>query len=176
MIAKQYIRSKTKNISADTQGIEVEFICAEKSTNVACSKKLSSVNDKKMEEVNNDITSTLESGLLPKAEETSPLAENDTSELDKLPFFGFEAIEVESANNYHLTLHQLASNTLKDRSNKPIGTLQSNFNGSIENTQSSKPFNRKRKNDINGDLKPAAVKDNEMILANVFISETRTGS
>lgn len=203
-MAKQYIRTKTSNICDDTQGIELEFICAEDNKcrsvagpiisspdNFYCNGKTRGDPIRNVKSTTITITNAEGSNSISKI-----LQLNDTEEFDKLTFVGFETSEIESANTYHQTLLKFARNSFRKSSKKMVNNeteksistsdfdfcnkLSDKHDYFIENTQSSKPCNRKRKSEVNNDPKASSVKDNEVILANVFISKTdsstRTGT
>ncbi|XP_031637153.1 biorientation of chromosomes in cell division protein 1-like 1 [Contarinia nasturtii] len=186
VLAKQYIASNASTVRDDTKGgIELEFVCSEnkKGINITgpiISSPINYINGKSL------LTSTLTSTLIAtmKTDEITSPANKFKFDDDK-ELIGFDTTEIEFAEKCHQ--HFLSINiALGKCSTKPVSISSQRMANDKQNhihenskdfndVELTKPCNRKRKADANNtqpDPKSSTVRDDEVLLANVFISKT----
>lgn len=176
-MAKRYIREKESNIRNESQGIELQFICVENQneTLLSTSSKMADFNHKnsnfQRETSPTDSKDEMNSVI---ADDKNLNADATLVESVKSIFNGFTASEEMTANIHHQNLVEMISKTSKKRKFKQkdvkvdTNTVGEDGKKSFDGHQTSSKTFRKRKFQNS----PA---DNDMILANVFISKTSTG-
>lgn len=175
VLAKQYIRTNASNILDDTQGIELEFVCAEnrKGRNMS-GPIISSPITKKIIDSGHLVCSSPQTSMLTSlknVDEMSSLSKKtklaDDNETEILDFFGFETSETQLAVLNHQNFFESVKSSTKSgaalsKISKLVDLKKYQF---FENKETSVQ-------EKSPDAYHTLVEDDEVILGNVFVSKS----